>query len=74
MQVKLVHYTGWPDFEAPADLSECALLIETIRSLVEESSKTSEFIGPVVVHCSAGLGRGMLSYVFFTKKNRFTQL
>eukprot|EP01088_Endostelium_zonatum_P007534 TRINITY_DN19835_c0_g1_i1.p1 TRINITY_DN19835_c0_g1~~TRINITY_DN19835_c0_g1_i1.p1 ORF type:complete len:336 (-),score=94.67 TRINITY_DN19835_c0_g1_i1:10-1017(-) len=44
-----IHFTGWPDFGTPQCINQ---FLDTI-SLVEKHSQNS----PIVVHCSAGLGR-----------------
>ncbi|XP_053389697.1 receptor-type tyrosine-protein phosphatase U-like, partial [Mercenaria mercenaria] len=46
-----LHYTAWPDKTVPEDVTS---LIE-FRQRMKATPTTSE--GPVVVHCSAGIGR-----------------
>ena len=51
-----IHYLGWPDFGVPAStkpIIDLALLSTVFRGTV----KGTKLEGPVVVHCSAGLGR-----------------
>ncbi|XP_060551640.1 receptor-type tyrosine-protein phosphatase kappa-like [Ruditapes philippinarum] len=50
-QVTQYHYTAWPDRSVPDNV---ASLIE-FRNKVEQSK--SNDVGPMVVHCSAGIGR-----------------
>ncbi|XP_076435563.1 uncharacterized protein LOC143275381 [Babylonia areolata] len=49
--VAMFHYTAWPDNAAPA--SPWSLLL--FRSKVRQKASAGE--GPVIVHCSAGIGR-----------------
>jgi protein tyrosine phosphatase len=49
-----LHYEGWPDFGVP----ESSLGIrELIRLALYYQKYNSELSGPIVVHCSAGIGR-----------------
>jgi len=49
-----IHYTGWPDFGAPDSIGD----IKTILKLVNNfQSKEENKKSPILVHCSAGLGR-----------------
>ncbi|XP_053386435.1 receptor-type tyrosine-protein phosphatase kappa-like [Mercenaria mercenaria] len=50
-QVTQYHYTAWPDKSVPDGV---ATLLE-FRDKVEQSQTTN--VGPMVVHCSAGIGR-----------------
>ena len=43
-----LHYKGWPDFGIPNDT-------KAFISMIREANKSQG--GPIVVHCSAGLGR-----------------
>ncbi|ESO87548.1 hypothetical protein LOTGIDRAFT_127740 [Lottia gigantea] len=45
------HYTSWPDKGVPSDI---ASLVEFRNKVNKSSSKRS---GPMIVHCSAGIGR-----------------
>jgi len=51
-----VSYSGWPDFGTSDD---SAVLFKTMRLAREPSDETTARVGegPVVVHCSAGVGR-----------------
>ncbi|XP_026779032.3 receptor-type tyrosine-protein phosphatase R isoform X2 [Pangasianodon hypophthalmus] len=46
-------YTSWPDHKTPDSTGPLLQLMTD----VEESREASEFHGPVIVHCSAGIGR-----------------
>jgi len=50
MTVVQLHYLGWPDRGAPNDA-------EPVRALVEQSMGLAGTAGPLLVHCSAGIGR-----------------
>ncbi|KAL6740209.1 hypothetical protein Aduo_013587 [Ancylostoma duodenale] len=49
IKIKHIHFTKWPDHSAPVDVDG---IIELHRELLNNPS-----IGPVLVHCSAGVGR-----------------
>jgi protein tyrosine phosphatase len=51
MEVFHLHYQDWPDHGTPSSTQP----IRTLAHLVSEKSADSH--GPVVVHCSAGVGR-----------------
>ena len=46
-------FTAWPDHGVPLSTSEILLLRESVRAAVATSSSK----GPMIVHCSAGVGR-----------------
>jgi len=46
-------YGGWPDQGSPASSHDVRTLINEIRTLHDKDEKP----GPIVVHCSAGIGR-----------------
>jgi protein tyrosine phosphatase len=46
------HYTAWPDNNVPA---QAAPLLDFLRAI--NSANDSDAYGPMVVHCSAGVGR-----------------
>ncbi|XP_072050039.1 receptor-type tyrosine-protein phosphatase U-like [Amphiura filiformis] len=50
-RVKQFHFTGWPDMKAPEFAAPVLQLLEHVNE-----ANPSE-AGPVVVHCSAGVGR-----------------
>ena len=52
-RVVQVHYVGWPDQGAPSSLESFIALLDE----VERHERATPFIGPMVVHCSAGIGR-----------------
>jgi cadherin 5 type 2 (VE-cadherin) len=45
------HYTGWPDFGVPEKLQSLIRFVRLVRTRVGPEG------GPIVVHCSAGVGR-----------------
>ncbi|KAK3699692.1 hypothetical protein QZH41_014676 [Actinostola sp. cb2023] len=47
------HYTGWPDHGVPKDPSPVLSILQE----VDMKQKSIHGAGPVVVHCSAGIGR-----------------
>ncbi|XP_041083064.1 tyrosine-protein phosphatase non-receptor type 7-like isoform X1 [Polyodon spathula] len=51
--VKHYWYSSWPDHQTPA----CATPLLQLVQEVEESRKGMQSQGPVIVHCSAGIGR-----------------
>uniref|UniRef100_T1IQG3 protein-tyrosine-phosphatase n=1 Tax=Strigamia maritima TaxID=126957 RepID=T1IQG3_STRMM len=52
LEVKQMHFTKWPDFGCPENTS---LLINFVQAVREHTPHG--FIGPFVIHCSAGVGR-----------------
>lgn len=48
-ELKMFHYEEWPDFGVPSNIKLFIQFIELQRKAYKE--------GPVVVHCSAGVGR-----------------
>jgi len=46
-----LHYIGWPDHGCPAEISEIIALLSGVEELACQSE------GPILVHCSAGIGR-----------------
>ena len=51
--IRQLHYIGWPDHGVPSDLPSFASLLLLYRSLRSATPRTA----PVIVHCSAGIGR-----------------
>ena len=52
--VTLLHYTGWPDHGVPEELDTPSDLFKLYR---EERERMVCPLSPVLVHCSAGIGR-----------------
>lgn len=52
-QVKHILFSAWPDHQTP----ESAAPLLRLVAEVEDSPKTAGKTGPIVVHCSAGIGR-----------------
>ncbi|XP_031573109.1 receptor-type tyrosine-protein phosphatase delta-like [Actinia tenebrosa] len=50
-QVKQYHFTSWPDHGVPSHPAPLLSLVRTVTNANPASS------GPIVVHCSAGVGR-----------------
>ncbi|XP_072050190.1 uncharacterized protein [Amphiura filiformis] len=50
-EIKQFHFTGWPDMQAPEFAGPVLRLLEEVNKYNPASA------GPVVVHCSAGVGR-----------------
>ena len=50
--VRQYHYLQWKDFNAP---EHAPGMLHFIKRIQEESARTSD--RPIVVHCSAGVGR-----------------
>ncbi|XP_077994494.1 tyrosine-protein phosphatase non-receptor type 5-like [Glandiceps talaboti] len=56
--VKHYWYTAWPDNKTPDTAKQLLELVEEVeRNRFDEDGEEEQPIGPVVVHCSAGLGR-----------------
>jgi len=56
--VKHIKFAGWPDFDVPPDAAQLLDLINEVnQAKVDIAQKNKTSIGPVVVHCSAGVGR-----------------
>ena len=56
-----LHYTGWPDFGVPANTKDLLTLNQIKNAFIDDktgiSSGSRQGVGPLVVHCSAGVGR-----------------
>ena len=50
-EITQYHFTDWPDFGVPLDASSMLKFVRQVRSA------TSPTHGPIMVHCSAGVGR-----------------
>ncbi|XP_057318430.1 tyrosine-protein phosphatase non-receptor type 9-like [Microplitis mediator] len=64
-------YTRWPDYGTPTNPAEVLNLISQVNQKREEMRKTDCQPGPIVVHCSAGVGR---TGTFCTIDNALSQL
>ncbi|XP_014663978.1 PREDICTED: receptor-type tyrosine-protein phosphatase kappa-like [Priapulus caudatus] len=51
-EVKQFHFTAWPDHGVPADPQPLLRMLEEVRS-----DQLANAAGPIIVHCSAGVGR-----------------
>uniref|UniRef100_A0A8C0X701 Receptor-type tyrosine-protein phosphatase V n=1 Tax=Castor canadensis TaxID=51338 RepID=A0A8C0X701_CASCN len=51
--VKQLQFTTWPDHSIPEAPSSLLTFVE----LVQEQARTIQGMGPILVHCSAGVGR-----------------
>jgi len=65
--VRQLHYTAWPDHGVPSSPEEFVKMSDVVDRLNEGSE------GPLVVHCSAGVGRsgtfiGIHAYVKYLRK------
>jgi len=52
-----LHFTAWPDFgvpDTPASIAELTFMVDYFQSTLGGRGGVS---GPIVVHCSAGIGR-----------------
>jgi len=52
-----IHYTGWPDFGVPESPCSFLKLLDLMEQYNEEPVCEGKKNGPIVMHCSAGLGR-----------------
>lgn len=52
-EVLQFHYTTWPDFGIPSSPNEFLRFLKMVR----DSGAMDKSVGPVIVHCSAGIGR-----------------
>ncbi|CAM1294425.1 PTPRB (predicted) [Pycnogonum litorale] len=50
--VKQLHFTRWPDFGCPEDTGSLLNFVQTVRTHTPHVAG-----GPILVHCSAGVGR-----------------
>lgn len=57
-EITQLHYSGWPDFGAPADAKDLLGLTQQCDAVVRASAGNHPLHErPVLVHCSAGCGR-----------------
>ena len=53
-----VQYLAWPDFDIPPDATDVLSLVREVNAAQEASlAETGVEAGPVLAHCSAGVGR-----------------
>jgi protein tyrosine phosphatase len=55
-QVVHLHYTEWPDFGTPRSTQTIRVLAELVDAH-REAGRRAGLDGPIVTHCSAGVGR-----------------
>jgi len=55
-EVVHLHYTEWPDFGVPETTHKIRELIR-LMNFYKERAESKELKGPIVTHCSAGIGR-----------------
>lgn len=57
-EITQLHYSGWPDFGAPADPAHLLGLVQQCNAVVKASAGSQPPLErPLLVHCSAGCGR-----------------
>lgn len=52
-----IQYLAWPDFDVPPNVDDVLSLVTEVNGAQEEALARSEKPGPVLAHCSAGVGR-----------------
>ena len=57
MTVQQLHYTGWPDHGAPRNTNDLLTVHSKLRELDGNDGGQSSSSVPIIVHCSAGVGR-----------------
>ncbi|XP_040568468.1 receptor-type tyrosine-protein phosphatase C [Lepeophtheirus salmonis] len=55
-EIVQIQYNAWPDRTAPSDPKDLIQLIQVTRALTTMYNNT-DYPGPILVHCSAGVGR-----------------
>jgi len=64
-----LHYQDWPDFGAPTETQQILALLKLMDSF-KQSGQLDGLTGPIVTHCSAGLGRtGTLIAIHISLEN-----
>ena len=54
----MLHFTAWPDHGCPTDEGLLLAYVDEVRAVKAKlTSNTSSADWPIVVHCSAGVGR-----------------
>ena len=56
LEVKQIHILCWPDHGMPRDLNLAIEIVDTMINYIK-IEREEENRGPIVVHCSAGVGR-----------------
>jgi len=56
-EVIQLHFGGWPDFDIPPSTKPVRDLLSLINKFQERSRSLYSLKGPIIVHCSAGIGR-----------------
>lgn len=56
-EVDQYQFLQWPDFDVPKNPADVLEFLEIVSKHYEESSQNPATSGPMVVHCSAGIGR-----------------
>ncbi len=56
-KVQHIHYSEWPDNGVP--ISSCGIrqIMSRTRRVVKGARRRRSYVGPIIVHCSAGIGR-----------------
>jgi len=72
LEVLHIHYTEWPDFGVPESPKNITAVINDIENFKEAVAASPD--APVIVHCSAGIGRtgtllAIISFMEFKKIN-----
>ncbi|CAG8445059.1 10718_t:CDS:2 [Ambispora leptoticha] len=74
-EITQIHFLGWPDFGIPESPCQILKLIDAANEIQSQAAQSctpsSQAIGPMVVHCSAGCGR---TGAFCTIDSVLTQL
>jgi len=68
LNVVQIQYLGWPDHGVPNKLDSVLDLISTVENLREEMNAKDY---PIVIHCSAGIGRTGAFCAIHTQLTRF---
>ena len=68
VQVKHFHFTAWPDHDVPTLYDELLLFVETVQETMIPSK------APILVHCSAGVGRTGTFITLFNLRSAISQM
>jgi len=74
-QVIQLQFMGWPDFGTPSDAHSIVSLYN-LTKLYREAAKLNKLNGPVITHCSAGVGRAgtfISSAIAISKLAKYTR-